>query len=129
MNGTRCEVSRRRRVRNGERSSSCWATAQSKKQDTIPTSWLKLRARGRGRDAKNSSSVAALNPSTSGDVTVDGEACEEPQRGFFAAIFASQRPLVSEEPVDASLQIGVHASTASPSPSATSRSASTATFA
>ena len=37
----------------------CWVTAQSRKQPTIPTRWLKLRARGRGRDATNSSSRPA----------------------------------------------------------------------
>ena len=48
---------------------------------------------------------------------------------MFAAIFASQRPLMSDEPIDARLQFPAHDSTVSPSPSATSRNASTATFA
>src|SRR5215471_3121838 len=61
MNGTRLEVALRGLVRRGETARSCWVTVQSRNPRATPRRWLKLRGRRRGREARNSSSDAAVN--------------------------------------------------------------------
>ncbi len=61
--------------------------------------------------------------------TLVGEGEQQPQRRLFGVIFAAQSPLVSKEVSDGTGEILVQVRTSSPSPRATSRSASTATFA
>ena len=61
------------------------------------------------------------------DPVLGAEAHKQPQLGFLADVLARDRPLVLQEGVDGVLD-GHRASTSSPSPSAISRSDSTATF-
>lgn len=63
-NGIRSEVVRRPRVRSGEASRSSWATTHSKKQETPPRRWLKLRGHALGRDARKSSRNADVSSSS-----------------------------------------------------------------
>ncbi len=64
-----------------------------------------------------------------GDAALGGEVDEQPKGRLLGQILAAEGALVGEEPVDGASEAVVHDSTASPSPSATSRSASTATLA
>ena len=57
-----------------------------------------------------------------------GERQQQAQRGLLRPVFAAERPLVSEEVADGGGEVVVHDRTSSPSPRATWRSASTATF-
>jgi RNA-directed DNA polymerase len=60
-NGIRSEVTRRRRVRNGEKSISSWLIAQSIRRPTALRRWLKLFGRDRAREARNCSSNAGVS--------------------------------------------------------------------
>ena len=65
----------------------------------------------------------------SDDAVLVGEAEEQAKGRLLGQILASKGTLVGEEVVDGDRQVVVHPNTASPSPRATSRSASTATLA
>ena len=64
-------------------------------------------------------------------IVLGGEADQQPQLVLLAVVLAAEGALVRKEPIDRQLDglAVAHASTSSPSPSATPRSGSTATFA
>jgi hypothetical protein len=64
-----------------------------------------------------------------GHVVLPREGQEQTQGGFLCQVFPAQGPLVGQEVGDRGGEVVVHDNTSSPSPRATSRSASTATLA
>ena len=128
-NGSRRSVSRRRIRCSGETCRRCWVTAQSRKQPRIPTRWLKLRARVRGREATNSSSRAGVSCRRSATPWRSAKASSRRRVASSVRYLRPRARLWARKSATAAVEVVVHASTSSPSPRATSRSASTATLA
>ena len=127
-NGIRAAVPRRRRVCSGEALQQLLGDRPVEQAATTPSRWLKLRGRGRGREARKSSSSAAVSSSSRSTDAVrrsaPAAAARPPRCGT-----CGPAPACGPGSARPRAQVVGHRSTSSPSPRATSRSASTATLA